>query len=369
MIDLSEYRLETIRKDDEFILYSGTRQTDATASSIFVLTPALEHPAVASLRGIEHEYSLQAELDPDWAVIPISLVKHDGRTMLVLANSGGDFLDRFIGTPLELRQFLRLAIGLSAALSRLHERGLVHKDIKPSNVLINSATGQVWLTGFGIASRLLREHQTPEPPEFLAGTLAYMAPEQTGRMNRSIDSRSDLYALGVTLYEMLTGTLPFTASDPMEWVHCQIAKQPLPPAERLRNVPHSVSAIIMKLLAKTAEERYQTAAGLETDLRRCLAQWEAQRRIDEFLLGEHDTPDRLLIPEKLYGRASEIDTLLAAFDRVVTSGTPELVLVSGYSGIGKSSVVSELHKPLVPPRGLFASGKFDQYKRDIPYAT
>ena len=144
MIDLSEYRLETIRKDDEFILYGGTRQTDATASSIFVLTPALEHPAVASLRGIEHEYSLQADLDPDWAVIPIGLVKHDGRTMLVLANPGGDPLDQFIGTPLELRQFLRLAIGLSAALGRLHERGLVHKDIKPSNVLINSATGRVW---------------------------------------------------------------------------------------------------------------------------------------------------------------------------------------------------------------------------------
>jgi hypothetical protein len=192
MIDLSEYRLETIRKDDEFILYySGTRQTDATASSIFVLTPALEHPAVASLRGIEHEYSLQAELDPDWAVIPIGLVKHDGRTMLVLANSGGDPLDRFIGTPLELRQFLRLAIGLSAALGQLHERGLVHKDIKPANVLVNAATGQVWLTGFGIASRLPRERQSPESSEFIAGTLAYMAPEQTGRMNRSIDSRSD----------------------------------------------------------------------------------------------------------------------------------------------------------------------------------
>jgi serine/threonine protein kinase len=191
MIDLSEYRLETIRKYDEFILYSGTHQTDATASSIFVLTPALEHPAVASLRGLEHEYSLQAELDPDWAVIPIGLVKHDGRTMLVLANFEGDPLDRFIGTPLELRQFLRLAIGLSAALGQLHERGLVHKDIKPANVLVNAATGQVWLTGFGIASRLPRERQSPESPEFIAGTLAYMAPEQTGRMNRSIDSRSD----------------------------------------------------------------------------------------------------------------------------------------------------------------------------------
>ena len=155
----------------------------------------------------------------------------------------------------------------------------------------------------------------------------------------------------------------------MEWVHCHIARQPVPPSERLQEVPGRVSAIIMKLLAKTAEERYQTAAGLERDLRRCLAEWEAQRRIDDFPLGAHDASDRLLIPEKLYGREREIETLLAAFDRVVASGTPELVLVSGYSGIGKSSVVNELHKALVPPRGLFASGKFDQYKRDIPYAT
>src|SRR6266852_5442647 len=155
----------------------------------------------------------------------------------------------------------------------------------------------------------------------------------------------------------------------MEWVHCHIARQPVPPGERLADVPSSVSAIIMKLLAKTAEERYQTAAGVESDVRCCLAEWETQRRIDEFPLGEHDIPDRLPIPEKLYGRASEIETLLTSFDRVVAGGRRELVLVSGYSGIGKSSVVNELHKSLVAPRGLFASGKFDQYKRDIPYAT
>src|ERR1700726_3252006 len=196
-----------------------------------------------------------------------------------------------------------------------------------------------------------------------------MAPEQTGRMNRSIGARSDLYALGVTLYQMLTGSLPFTAADPMDWIHCHIARKPVPPSERLENVPAPVSAIIMKLLAKTAEERYQTAAGVASDLRRCLAQWEAQDYIDEFLLGRQDTPDRPRMPERLYGRARELDTFLGGFERVIKSGAPELVLVSGYSGIGKSSVVNELHKVLVPPRGLFASGKFDQYKRDIPYAT
>jgi len=289
--------------------------------------------------------------------------------MLVLTDPGGEPLDRLLGRPMELTRFLHLAIGLAAAIGRLHQRNLIHKDIKPANILLNSATGQVWLMGFGIATRLPRERQPPEPPEFIAGTLPYMAPEQTGRMNRSIDSRSDLYSLGVTLHQMLTGGLPFTASDPMEWVHCHIARQPVPPSEWLKNVPGSVSAIIMKLLAKTAEERYQTAAGVESDLRRCLAEWELHGRIEPFALGEHDTPDRLLIPEKLYGRAREVETLLASFDRIVKSGTPELVLVSGYSGIGKSAVVNELHKALVPPHSLFASGKFDQYKRDIPYAT
>src|SRR5258706_6704310 len=208
---------------------------------------------------------------------------------------------------------------VGGALTQVPRRGLVQKDIKPANILVNRMTGEVRLTGFGIASRLPRERQAPAPPESIAGTQAYMAPEQTGRMNRSIDSRSDLYSLGVTLYQMLTGSLPFTASDPMEWVHCHIARKPVPPGEWLKDVPAPVSAIITKLLAKTAEERYQTAAGVESDLRRCLAEWEIQRGIDEFPLGEHDTPDRLLIPEKLYGRAREVDTLLTSFDRIVKS--------------------------------------------------
>src|SRR5262249_39075801 len=170
-----------------------------------------------------------------------------------------------------------------------------------------------------------------------AGTLAYMAPEQTGRINRSIDSRSDLYALGVTFYQMLIGALPFTASDPMEWVHCHLARRAVPVAERRREIPGVVSAIVMKLLAKMAEDRYQTAAGLETDLRRCQSEWRAQRRIDDFPLGQTDIPHRLVIPEKLYGRQREVDTLLASFDRVLEGDGPQLVLVSGYSGVGKSS--------------------------------
>ena len=269
---------------------------------------------------------------------------------------------------MHIGEFLGIALSLAAAVGQLHGRGLIHKDIKPSNVLVNAATHAVWLTGFGIASRLPRERQVPIPPGSIAGTLAYMSPEQTGRMNRSIDTRSDLYSLGVTLYQMLTGVLPFTGTDPLGWIHCHIARQPVAPVDRC-GVPESLSVITMKLLAKNAEERYQTAAGLEADLRRCLTEWQSHGRIDSFSLGAHDLSDRLLIPEKLYGREREVDALLAAFDRVVAGGKPELVLVSGYSGIGKSVVVNELHKSLVPPRGLFASGKFDQYKRDIPYAT
>jgi PAS domain S-box-containing protein len=367
VVELSRFVFEALHKDEEFILYRGRRQDDT--DQVLVLSPVAEYPTPESLKRLEHEYSLREELDPTWAARPIAMARHWDRTVLVLEDPGGVPLDQLLDQRLDSAFSLRLAIGLSAAIDHLHRRGIIHKDIKPANVLANSVSGHCWLRGFGIASRLPRERQSPEPPEFVAGTLAYMAPEQTGRMNRSIDSRSDLYSLGVTLYEMLTGTLPFMAFDPMDWVHCHIARQPVPPGERLKNVSAPVSAIIMKLLAKTAEERYQTAVGAESDLRHCLTQWETQCRIDEFPLGEHDTPDRLLIPEKLYGRAREIDTFLASFDRVVASGTPELVLVSGYSGIGKSSVVNELHKVLVPPRGLFASGKFDQYKRDIPYGT
>jgi len=331
--------------------------------------PAAEQPTSDSLNRLTHEYGLKDDLDNAWSARPLALTHYNDRMTLVLEDPGGMPIDRLLGRPLGVLQFLRIAIPLAGTLGRVHERGLIHKDIKPANILVNEASGGVWLTGFGIASRLPREHQAPAPPEVIAGTLAYMAPEQTGRMNRSVDSRSDLYALGVTFYEMLAGKLPFTAADPMEWVHCHIARQPMPLEERVAGVPGPLSAIVMKLLAKTAEERYQTASGLEADLQRCLGEWDTHGRIDPFMLGARDLSGRLLIPEKLYGREHEIDSLLASFDRVLATGTVEFVLVSGYSGIGKSSVINELHQALVSSRGLFASGKFDQYKRDIPYAT
>jgi PAS domain S-box-containing protein len=365
----SGYVFETLREGADFTLYRGRQHGDP--SPVLAIEPSAEQPSPQSLRRLEHEYSLAAELDPAWAAKPLALTRHEGRTVLLLSDPGGEPLDLVLqrdqGRPLDMTRFLRIAIGLVATVGQVHRRGLIHKDIKPANVLVDDA-GNVWLTGFGIASQLPRERQSPVPPEIISGTLAYMAPEQTGRMNRSMDGRSDLYSLGVTLYQMLTGALPFVAADPMEWVHSHVARRPTSASARA-GVPEPLFAITMKLLAKNAEERYQTAAGLEDDLRRCLAELQSHGRIDLFPLGAHDTSDRLLIPEKLYGREREVDALLASFDRVVAEGTPELVLVSGYAGVGKSSVVNELHKALVPPRGLFAGGKFDQYKRDIPYAT
>jgi predicted ATPase/GAF domain-containing protein len=367
MTDLSSYAFETVWNDGEFVLSKIARVDDS--SPVLVLTPAVARPAPGSVARLEHACTFRNELDPAWAARPVELIRHRGQPALLIEDHGGDVLARMLGKPWDLEPFLRIAVGLAVALGRFHQRGLVHKDIKPANIFVNIATGEAWLSGFGLASQLARERQTPDRPAVISGTLAYMAPEQTGRMNRSIDSRSDLYSLGVTYYEMLTGELPFTASEPMEWIHCHVAMHPAPPGERVNGIPAAISGIVSKLLSKNAEDRYQTATGIEADLRKCLSEWDSQRRIDPFPPGTHDVPDRLLIPERLYGREGDVKTLLTAFDRVVTGGAPELVLVSGYSGIGKSSVVNELHKALVPPRALFASGKFDQYKRDIPYAT
>ena len=235
-MDLSGYSFDPLREDGEFILYRA-HSKQIEPPSVLVLAPVSSRPGPETLKKIDHEYSLRSELDAMWAVRPLALSQQDERMTLVLEDPGGETLDRFLPGPLEMTWFLRLAVGTATALIGVHKRELIHKDVKPANVLVNSATGQVRLMGFGIASRLPRERQSPEAPEFIAGTLAYMAPEQTGRMNRSIDSRSDLYSLGVTLYEMLTGSLPFTASDPMEWVHCHIARQPLSPGERAPNIP------------------------------------------------------------------------------------------------------------------------------------
>jgi hypothetical protein len=321
-----------------------------------------------SLQRFEHELALSDQLNSTWAAKPIALVYRQSQPVLVLSDPGGVPLDRLIGQPMELSHFLKMAVGLTATIRQMHEHGLIHKEIKPANILVNEA-GQVWLTGFGLASRLRRERPSLTAPQFIAGTLAYMAPEQTGRMNRSIDARSDLYSLGITLYEMLTGALPFIATDAMDWIHCHIARQPIPLRKHMPDTPPIVEAIILKLLAKAAEDRYQTILAVEADFRRCLNQKIAHGHIDSFEMAENDRADRLRIPEILYGRIGQVDRLLTAYDRVGRYGQTEVVLVSGPAGIGKSTLVGELHQRLVSTLGLFASGKFDQYKRDIPYAT
>ncbi|WP_348629735.1 AAA family ATPase [Mesorhizobium sp. M7A.F.Ce.TU.012.03.2.1] len=337
-------------------------------TSVLVALPASEHPTKSVLDRLAHEYSLRDVLDGERTVRPLELVRDQDRTMLVFKDPGGESFGPSLGTQMEIARFLRVAIAIVEAIGSVHKAGLIHKDIKPTNFLFDSATGAVRLTGFGIASRLPRERQAA-PPEVIAGTLAYMAPEQTGRMNRSIDSRSDLYSCGVSFYQMLTGKLPFSATEPAEWIHCHIARQPVAPSAVLNTIPPQLSAIVMRLLAKTADERYQTALGLLADLRRCEAEWTSTGTITPFALGTRDIPDRLIIPERLYGREPETRQLLAAFDRVVAMGTAELVLLSGYSGIGKSSLVNELQKAMVLRHGMFTSGKFDQNKRNIPYAT
>jgi len=368
MISLLGYTFtDTLREDGELTLYRGSMNDDPE-TSILVIAAAVDQPAPSSLLRLEQGDALRDQLDPRTTVQPIQLMHQEGRTILVLKDPGGEPLDRSLGQPLALSRFLPIAIELAAALANVHACGLTHRDIKPANVLFNKVTGKVRLTGFGIASRLPREHRSADPVEVIAGTFAYMAPEQTGRMNRSVDSRSDLYSLGVMFYQMLTGALPFTAIDHMEWIHCHVARTPPIPTEHVKDIPAPVCAIVMKLLEKIAEQRYQTAAGVEVDLRKCLVQWESTAHIEPFQLGEHDVSDQLIIPEKLYGREQESRSLSAAFDRIVANGTSELVLVSGYSGIGKSALVNELHKAITQSRGIFVAGKFDQYKRDIPYA-
>ena len=316
----SQHPLNILREDEEFILYREEHSKRPGSASVLLLAPSSTKPRLETLKKLEHEYSLRDELDSAWAARPLAVTEHLGRTAILLDDPGGDPIDRFLPGPLELTSFLKIAVGLATALSGLHKKGLIHKDVKPANVLFYSATGEARLMGFGIASRLPRERQAPESPEFIAGTLPYMAPEQTGRMNRSVDSRSDLYALGITLYEILTGSLPFTASEPMEWVHCHIARQPVPPQDRVQSVPDPVSAIIMKLLAKTPEERYQTAAGLESDLRRCLEAWIATVAFPTSRWEITTGPTTFRFQRNCMDVSARSRRLLASFDRIVNGG-------------------------------------------------
>ncbi|WP_437494286.1 ATP-binding sensor histidine kinase [Sorangium sp. So ce1014] len=358
---------ETLHAGQVTSLLRAVRSADGLPVILKVLDPRRSRPR--DVERLKNEYAIGKMLSHEAIVTPLALETHEGLPALVIEDFGGEPLDRCLDGPMEVDRFLELSVRIAASVAELHERNILHKDLKPESLLVNAATGQVKLAGLGLACCLSRQQPPVGPPRLIEGSLPYMSPEQTGRMNRAIDSRSDLYALGVTFYEMLTGRLPFEARDPPEWVHCHVARAPQPPSALVPELPEVLSALILKLLAKAAEDRYQTARGLKHDLARCLSQRRATGKIEPFPLAERDATGRFQIPHKLYGREEDVAALLRAFERVAGTGAPELVLVSGYSGMGKSALVHELYRPIVRERALFLSGKFDQYKRDIPYST
>jgi len=355
---------EKLCEEGGLSLYRRAASADGPATLAWVVDDA---HGDARMR-FERELALRDVLDEQWAARPLELITQPQGLALLLTDPGGEPLSRRVGPSWEPAAFVSVAIGIAVALGRAHLAGLIHRNITPANILIDHASGAAWLIGFGFASRQSQEGASG-PPDVIAGTLAYMAPEQTGRMNRPVDLRSDLYALGVVFYQMLSGELPFTASDALEWVHCHVARHPPALFERRPSLPRVLSDIVMKLLAKTGEERYQTAGALEADLRRCAQALGSEGRIDAFRLGSHDGFFRLVVPQKLYGRESEIASLRSAFERMAESGMPELTLVSGYSGIGKSAVVNELRKLVAPERAIFVAGKSDPLLRDSPYSA
>lgn len=360
---------EHLYESENSLVYRGRYGSDAQPVIIKLLKE--DYPTAAELTRYRQEYEITRSLDVEGIIRVHGLEPYERTLAMVLEDFGGQSLkDFFQGQCVPLETFFDVALKVVDILGHIHSRNIIHKDINPSNFVINPATGQLKVIDFGISTQLSRENPTLKNPRVLEGTLAYISPEQTGRMNRSLDYRTDFYSLGVTFYELLTGQLPFPTTDALELVHCHIAQQPEPLHQINPAVPLTLSDLILKLMAKTAEARYQTAAGLQADLEICAGQYLAQGKIDPFALGDQDLSGRFQIPQRLYGRESEITTLLSAFGRVSQpQATAELMLVAGYSGIGKSSLVAEVHKPITEKRGYFIAGKYDQFQRDVPYSA
>lgn len=359
---------DKIYESSKTLVYRGERLLDQ--KPVVIKTLKNQYPTPKDIAVFRKQYTLAKDLGILGVVRPYALETHDQQIALILEDFGAVSLRDYCKTHvLDLQTFLSIAIQTAKILGELHQQRIIHKDLKPANLLINPTTKEIKITDFSIASILPKETQTLVSPNGLEGTLPYISPEQTGRMNRGIDYRSDFYSLGVTFYQLLTQQLPFDRNDPLELVHCHLAKQPLSPTELNPAIPEPVSAIVMKLMAKMAEDRYQSATGLQHDLELCQQQLELHSKIESFGLAQQDHCDRLSIPEKLYGRETEVNQLLAAFDRVAEVGHNELLLVSGYSGIGKSSLVQEVYKPIVQRRGYFIAGKFDQLQRNVPYSA
>ncbi|OYD95854.1 serine/threonine protein kinase [Nostoc sp. 'Peltigera membranacea cyanobiont' 213] len=360
---------EELYNGSRTLVYRGYREADSLPVVIKLLKNP--YPSFSELLSFRNQYTITKNLNSPLIVQTYSLQAYQNGYALVMEDFGGISLNdwRVRGTQqsISIKEFLEIAIALCNTLDILYRERIIHKDIKPANILINPETKQVKLIDFSIASLLPRETQTLVNPNVLEGTLSYISPEQTGRMNRGIDYRTDFYSLGVTFYELLTGELPFKSNDPMELVHCHIAKLP-PLLGNREKIPQVICDIVMKLIAKNAESRYQSALGLKFDLENCLHQLHVSGTIKGFEIASRDVCDRFIIPDQLYGRESEVSTLLQAFERV-SLGATEMMLVAGFSGIGKTAVVNEVHKPIVRQRGYFIKGKYDQFQRNIPFSA
>ncbi|NEQ41844.1 MAG: protein kinase, partial [Okeania sp. SIO3I5] len=368
-------------------IYDGKRTLvyksiqNSTGQSVIVKVLRNRYPSFNELVQFRNQYIITCHLQHPAIVQPLGLERYNNGYALIMPDSGAIALSKYWqNSEQTLANFLNIGIQLAEAIHYLTQQRIIHKDIKPTNILIHPETGQIQLIDFSISSLLPIEQQQLINPNVLEGTLAYISPEQTGRMNRGIDYRTDFYSLGVTFFELLSGKLPFESSDPMELVHCHIAEKPKFPLKT--QVPEVLQEIVIKLMAKNAEERYQSALGLKHDLERCLQQLETTGKTRSFELGERDVSDRFIIPEKLYGRETEVQILLDAFDRVSNpfgnsphtptkggEGRAEMMLVAGFSGIGKTAVINEVHKPIVRQRGYFIKGKYDQFNRNIPFSA
>ncbi|MBD2679174.1 MULTISPECIES: AAA family ATPase [Nostoc] len=378
---------DKIYESSNSLVYRGMRD-DRVAIVAKMLK--LDYPSPQELTRYRQEYKIIRSLAVEGVVKAYSQQDYQRTLVIVLEDFGAESLEQWmykrpdIFCPMPLSTFLSFAIALTDILGRIHAANVIHKDINPGNIVLNLDTGVVKIIDFGIATQFNRTNPTFKNPHVLEGTLAYLSPEQTGRMNRLLDYRTDFYSLGVTFYQLLTGQLPFPTTDVLELVHCHIAKHPIPPHEINTTIPKPVSDIILKLMAKNAENRYQSAWGIKADLEICAEQLKEIGQISSIQLALQDVCDRFQIPQKLYGRDREVAMLLAAFVRVACpesettsqtqqTGNPkfqvEMMLVSGYAGIGKSALVQEIYKPITQKRGYFISGKFDQFQRNIPYSA
>ena len=370
MLTLPNYKIGSqIYESLNSLVYRGHRKKDNQPVILKMLKQ--DYPTPAELTRYRQEYEITHDLDLAGVIKAYGIEKYQNTLVIILEDFGGESLKQLIANQtLTLKEFLPFAIQIADSLGNIHVANLIHKDINPSNIVVNVKTKLLKIIDFGIASHLPRENPTLKNPEQLEGTLAYLSPEQTGRINRSMDYRTDLYSLGVTFYELLTGQLPFTATDAMELVHCHIAKTPSFVCEVNPSIPPIVSDIVMKLLAKNAEDRYQSAFGVKADFEKCLKNLRGFENLGgfSFELAQNDFSGKFEIPQKLYGRKHEVDILLQAFERV-SQGSAEMMLVAGYSGVGKTALVRSVHKPMTQKRGYFAAGKFDQFQKNIPYSA